>query len=413
MQTLAVVGMQPSEMVRHGSSRCCTAILIVLPHKLFAPEESMDFDPRSIDDSRDRDVYGRELNQGSRGGLSNPRERERLDPRDVFTRDLELPRGHERERVWTRDSDVTLRASEVRTLATVGAFRVVPAGDLRDGQDRPLDPHRGDLRHLRDQGLVETIPAIGEERALVVLTERGRDVLESNRWSSVHREELKWAAIEREFRNHRDVDDERGRPQEPKGRQEFHVGVRSVRHTRFAVQRPRELMHDAQVYRAYLKDAERLRESDASIRRVVLDHELKREYQQFLQERNRGKSDSDGRPDRTPEEIHRWAVEHELPDNDGHVQFPDARIEYEDREGHLRTLDIEVETLHYRGGHAASKASSGFSRHSAGTARVISTRGAGGAGGRRGSRGLGVTVSTSGRSGGRAPDPRLAEEFLK
>jgi hypothetical protein len=72
----------------------------------------MDFDPRSIDDSRDRDVYGRELNQGSRGGLSNPRERERLDPRDVFTRDLELPRGHARERVWARDSDVTLRASE-------------------------------------------------------------------------------------------------------------------------------------------------------------------------------------------------------------------------------------------------------------------------------------------------------------
>jgi hypothetical protein len=373
----------------------------------------MDFDPRSIDDSRDRDVYGRELNQGSRGGLSNPRERERLYPRDVFTRDLELPRGHERERVWARDSDVTLRASEVRTLATVGAFRVVPAGDLRDGQDRPLDPHRGDLRHLKDQGLVETIPAIGEDRALVALTERGRDVLESNRWSNVHREELKWAAIEREFRNHRDVDDDRGRHQEPRRRQEFHVGVRSVRHTRFAVHRPRELTHDAQVYRAYLKDAERLRESGASIRRVVLDHELKREYQQFLQERNRGKSDSDGRPDRTPEEIHRWAVEHELPDNDGHVQFPDARIEYEDREGHLRTLDIEVETLHYRGAHAISKASSGFSRHSAGSARVISSRGAGGAGGRRGSRGLGLAVSTNGRSGGRVPDPRLAEELLR
>jgi hypothetical protein len=370
----------------------------------------MDFDPRSIDDSRDRDVYGRELNQGSRGGLSNPRERERLDPRDVFTRDLELPRGHERERVWARDSDVTLRASEVRTLATVGAFRVVPAGDLRDGQDRPLDPNRGDLRHLRDSGLVETIPAIGDDRALVVLTERGRDVLERNRWSSVHAEELRWEAIDREFG--RIPDDGRGREARPQ--QEFHAGIRSVRHTRFAVHRPRELMHDAQVYRAYLKDAERLRESGASVRRVVLDHELKREYQQFLQERNRGKSDGDGRPDRTPEEIHRWAVEHELPDNDGHVQFPDARIEYEDREGQLRTLDIEVETLHYRGAHAISKASSGFSRHSGTTARVISSRGTGGAaGGRRGSRGLGLAVSTSGRSGGRAPDPRLAEEFLK
>jgi hypothetical protein len=119
----------------------------------------MDLDPRWTDDPRDRDDYGRELNHGSRGGLSKPRERERLDTRDVFTRDLQLLRGPERERVWARDSDVRLRGSEVRSLATVGAFRVVPAGDLRDGQNRPLDPHRGDLRHLRDSGLVETIPA--------------------------------------------------------------------------------------------------------------------------------------------------------------------------------------------------------------------------------------------------------------
>ena len=54
----------------------------------------MDFDPRWCDDPRERDDYGwrsealakegRELSQGSRGGLSNPREREPLDARDVF-----------------------------------------------------------------------------------------------------------------------------------------------------------------------------------------------------------------------------------------------------------------------------------------------------------------------------------------
>lgn len=304
----------------------------------------MDFDPRWTDDPRDLDDRDRELSRGSRGGLSNPRERERLEPRDVFTRDLDLPRGPERQRVWARDSDVSLRGSEVRTLATVGAFRVVPAGDLRDGQDRPLDANRGDLRHLRDQGLVETIPTIGDDRALVVLTERGRDVLERNRWSNVRRELQRSAGGDLRFDDGREVDDERHRPREPKREQEFYAGVRSARHTRFAVHRPRELTHDSQMYRAYLKDAERLREDNALIRRVLLDHELKREYQQFLQERNRGKSDSDGRPDRTPEEIHRWAIEHELPEHDGHVQFPDVRIEYEDRDGRLRTLDIEVET---------------------------------------------------------------------
>jgi len=40
-------------------------------------------------------------------------------------------------------------------------------GDFRDGQDRPLDPNRGDLRHLRDSGLVESIP----ESAKTVWTE--------------------------------------------------------------------------------------------------------------------------------------------------------------------------------------------------------------------------------------------------
>ena len=85
MQTLAVVGKPPSEVGTHGSSWRRKATLFMLSLKLFASEVSMDFDPRSIDDSRDRDVYGRELNQGRRGGLSNPRERERLDPRDVFT----------------------------------------------------------------------------------------------------------------------------------------------------------------------------------------------------------------------------------------------------------------------------------------------------------------------------------------
>ena len=51
----------------------------------------MDFDPRWTDDSRGRDDRGRELSQGSRGGSSDPRERDGSMPRDVFTQDLELP----------------------------------------------------------------------------------------------------------------------------------------------------------------------------------------------------------------------------------------------------------------------------------------------------------------------------------
>jgi hypothetical protein len=62
------------------------------------PANNSDFDPRWTDDPHDRDDRERGLSRGGRGGLSNPRERQRLDIRDVFTRDLELPRGPERAR---------------------------------------------------------------------------------------------------------------------------------------------------------------------------------------------------------------------------------------------------------------------------------------------------------------------------
>jgi hypothetical protein len=142
--------------------------------------------------------------------------------------------------------------------------------------------------------------------------------------------------------------------------------------------------HDSQVYRAYAREAERLQERGGRIERVVLDYELKREYQRFLQERNRDRDDSEGRPDRTEGEIEDWAREQDLPYFDEQVHFPDVRIEYEDVNGDIRWEDVEVTTEHYRGGHASAAARSGFSIHA------------------------------GGRSGGGAPfDPRAAEEFLR
>ena len=41
------------------------------------------FDPRWNDDPRDRDEGSRDLSRGSRGGGSDPRERDRVDPRAV------------------------------------------------------------------------------------------------------------------------------------------------------------------------------------------------------------------------------------------------------------------------------------------------------------------------------------------
>jgi hypothetical protein len=285
----------------------------------------MSDDPRWGDDRRDRDDGSRDLSRGTRGG-SDARERDQVDPRDVFLEHVDLPRGPDREHVHAHDHDYTLRGSEARTLSTVGAFRVVPANDLRDKFDHSLDPRNGELWHLRESGLVNTV-RLDRDTTVVTLTKEGRDLLESTR-------------------QNRDAPD----------RQAFHAGI----------QRPRELKHDAQVYRAYLHEAERLRGEGANIHRVILDNDLKAEYQEFLQERNRDREDRDGRPDRKVEEIQEWAVDHNLPcDDEGHVQFPDVRIEY-DIEGRDHTLDVEVMTPHYRGAHARAKSSAGFACYGTG-----------------------------------------------
>lgn len=298
-------------------------------------------DPRSTD-PRDRDADGRD--------------REPVDPRDVFTQELDLPRGPDREPVTDGDDRYALRGSEVRALATVGAFRAVAADDLRDGRDRAGDVRHGDLERLREAGLIETVTPFersGDRTTVVTLTDRGRQLLERHRAG------------------------DRERPQA------FYTGVTKAR----------ELSHDAQLYRAYVRTADRLRAEGARIDRVVLDTELKREYQRFLQAPNRGRSDSDGRPGRTTTEIRHWAEDHDLPVINDKVQFPDVRIEYERADGRRDIEDVEVTTLHYRGAHAAGKAAAGFTRFRGSTSRV---------GGR-----------SSGGGRGSSLDPRLAEEMLE
>jgi hypothetical protein len=277
-----------------------------------------------LDDPRWNDT--REGPSRGRGGSSDPDPRDStpLDPRDVFTQGLELPRGLDREPVSIGDERYDLRGSEIRTLATIGAFRVVPVDDLRDDAGRPGDIWRGDIEHLRTEGLLRHVAAVDRETGthLVTLTERGRELLESHR-----------------SHDHEPV-------------QVFHDGLA----------RARELVHDAQLYRAYLRAAERLAEEGVHIERVVLEHDLKRDFQIFLQEPNRGRSDSDGRPGRDADEVRAWAEEHDLAYIDGRVQFPDLQIEYLSPDGRRDIENVEVLTPHYRGTHVTGKVRAGFTR---------------------------------------------------
>ena len=121
------------------------------------------FDPR--DDARDPDER-----EDGRARVYDERDRDD-DPREGLMRDLDLPRGDERELVTVRDRVYELDSADSRTLAAVGAFRVVPEHDL--------DIYHDTLEHLRDQGLVGTVDLGNDERGLT-LTREGRDLLNSH-----------------------------------------------------------------------------------------------------------------------------------------------------------------------------------------------------------------------------------------
>ena len=288
------------------------------------------FDPR--DDARHRE------GGDGRARAYEERDRDDLDPRDGLMRDVDLPQGDERELVLDRGRVYDLNGEDSRSLAAVGVFRVVREHDL------DTDPET--VEHLRGERLVETVDLGDGERGLT-LTREGRDLLDAH---SLNRD---------------------GEPS-----QAFYEGV----------SRERELNHDSHLYSTYRQEEARLRDEHGGleVRRVVLEQDLKREYQEFLQEHNRGRADSDGRPDRDEHEIRAWARDHDLPYFDGQVHFPDYRIEYE-VDGRELHQDVELFTPHYRGAHAAGHSKAGFQIY------VVGSRGGGG------------------RS---VPRPRGAEEFL-
>src|ERR1019366_7981929 len=175
----------------------------------------------------------------------------RPDSRPVVPmRQLDLPRTDRRETVTHGDRTYPLRASGARILATVGTFRSVAAHDL-DGTRSERDVWRGDLQRLSEQGLVDrtTVVINGQPSAVVTLTREGRDLLESHQQST-----------------------------DGRAKQSYYAEL----------VKPRELGHDAQLYRLFQAEAAKIEAAGGHIDRVVVDYELKREYQKFLNRPDRG-----------------------------------------------------------------------------------------------------------------------------
>ena len=94
-----------------------------------------DDDSRWVD-ARDRHDDARDIES---------RDREPVDPRDVFAHDLDLPRSDERDRVHDRDREYRLRNSETQRCRLSGLFELSPRASFfqRSAGVMPASSFRG------------------------------------------------------------------------------------------------------------------------------------------------------------------------------------------------------------------------------------------------------------------------------
>jgi len=148
--------------------------------------------------------------------------------------------------------------------------------------------------------------------------------------------------------------------------------------------KPRDAAHDADVAKACRKEIEALTARGARLRRILIDAELKG----ILANRSetarvkKGKEEADRARRKAATQLH-------LPcDDQGHVQIPDAQIQYVDEAGNLGRVNVEVASDHYREASVKAKSAAGFSMHGGKAGQAPNTRTSlsslGGGGGRRG-----------------------------
>jgi hypothetical protein len=216
---------------------------------------------------------------------------------------------------YVRDRSYLLRGSEMHSLKEIGKFRVIAVTHLAKyayGGDR--EQMDKDIRRLARQFLVtdKTIE-ISQKKTLrvVTLTKAGHRLLKKTN-------------------------------QLPDDQPIYHGLVK-----------PREVRHDADLYRLYQKEVARIERAGGRPVRVLLDYELKRSLNRDLALLGPEKDD----PDRKSE----VAEKHHLQVVNGKIPVPDLRVEYETPELELRHVDLELATRDYRPRAMAEKAAAGFS----------------------------------------------------
>ena len=231
--------------------------------------------------------------------------------------------GHRREHD-ARDRPHRTRTERTRAaIADVGLYRAV---SYRDLSDRHFDGHPYTTRRLVTQmtraGLIEEHEATGPRGntfTVLTATARGRE--------AAHR-----AAVD--------------------------AGHVPEQQTWTGLVKPAELSHDTAVYRAALDERARIEAAGGRVVRVRLDAELKAIVATASE-----KARAEG-GDRAADDAKRAAAaELGLPMQDGHVMYPDAQLDIEDRDAVSGRVNVEIASDHYHAAAIAAKAGAGFAMH--------------------------------------------------
>ncbi|HXN23407.1 MAG TPA: hypothetical protein VOA41_11770 [Candidatus Dormibacteraeota bacterium] len=210
----------------------------------------------------------------------------------------------------------SLRSSEIAAMRDIGTFRTVDVGDLArfvyGGNEARL---KYDLESLRTQGLVEEKTLFRTHRSarkLVTLTAEGQRVVR------------KASGL-------------------PEDQRIYHGFVK-----------PKELDHDADLYKVYQKAAEEIREEGGKPTRVRLDFELKESINRAKEAAGHLSGDDRRRL------LTAVAEEHGLSIDDTTIHLPDIQVEYETRDGGVERQNLELLSRSYREDGIRGKAAAGF-----------------------------------------------------
>jgi hypothetical protein len=284
--------------------------------------DAFSYHPQDAGETRDTSTHSSVRQQRSASAdardsrIPAPEDRGRTDDTEVRQQHSTGDERNDSPRAYyVRDRAYLLRDSEMNSLREIGKFRVIPVSDLAKfayaGNRERMEK---DIRALTRKSLLrDRTLEISRKKTLRVLTltKAGHRVLKNTN-------------------------------QVPDGQPIYHGLVK-----------PREVKHDADLYRLYQKEAARIEGAGGRPVRVLLDYELKRNLNRDLSLLSPDKDNPDSKSE--------VAAKHHLRVVSGKIAVPDLRVEYENSELELRHVDLELATRDYRPRAMAAKAAAGFS----------------------------------------------------